>query len=154
MREIESLSDKQAIEALQVVIRRWMERSGPEALVIWQRIEYARAPGTSIDPWVLDPNADPIQAAAAARKVLRIFLQDGHLRTCDFAALTKDGIDDVSLARGQVFDPMSVAVIGTLAIALVLAARIKRVNSSGAEFYEGLPAGLEKILRVVSAGLP
>lgn len=154
MREIESLSDKQAIEALQVVIRRWMERSGPEALVIWQRIEDAKAPGTSIEPWVLDPNADPVQAAAAARKVLRIFLQEGHLRTFDFATLTKDGIDDVSRARGQVFDPMSVAVIGTLAIALVLAARIKRVNSTGLEFYEGLPAGLEKILKVVSAGLP
>jgi hypothetical protein len=133
MREIESLSDKQAIEALQVVIRRWVERSGPEALVIWQRIEDARRQHNLIDPWVLDPNADPIRAAAAARRVLRIFLEQGRLRTFDFAALTKDGIDEVSLARGH-FDPMSVAVVGTLAIALVLAARIKKVDSSGFAF--------------------
>ncbi|MCK1517335.1 hypothetical protein IVB22_33495 [Bradyrhizobium sp. 190] len=147
------MNDNQAIEALQIVMRRWMERSGLEALVIWQGIERASAAGPPIDAWVLDPNADPIQAAAAARKVLRTFVEDGHLRTFDFAALTKDGINDISLARGQVVDPMSVAVVGTLAIALVLAARIKRMNASGIEFYEGLPPGLEKILKVVSANV-
>jgi hypothetical protein len=87
-------------------------------------------------------------AATASRKVLAAFQQSQEFRT-----FADDEIDNALQARGHFFEPVSAAILGTLAIALVLAARIESIGSDGVKFYEGLPRGLENILRIASSGV-
>jgi hypothetical protein len=149
--DIDALSDKQAIEALQFAVRHWIKRSGPEALLIWQRIEQAKDPNASLERWVIDPSADPGQAANASRKALKVFLE--RRQSEDLAVAAQKGVDAVLRPHAHVFDPASAAIVGLLAIGLVLAGRVKNINRDGVEFYQGLPPGLEKLLKILSAGL-
>jgi hypothetical protein len=150
MKQVDRLTNKQAIEAAQFVVGKWMQRSGPEALSIWQQIEHAEAGGDPLEPWLLDTNADTEQAAAASRKVLNAFLESSELQATDFPNWAREGIADAVQSHGQVFEPVSVAVAGYLAIALVLASRVKKVKKDRIEFYEGLPKGLERIIKLLS----
>ena len=144
---IEALTDSEAVEALQSVTRKWMDRSGPAALLIWQKLSSAHNPEPLAD-WLLDPKADMRKAGEASKRALEA-LKDAK----EFRGLADEAIEATKVARAH-FDPVSLAIMGTMAIGLVLAARTKSVGKDGWTFYEGLPDGLDKIIRACVSAIP
>jgi hypothetical protein len=148
---VDLLTDRQANTAAHFAIREWISHSGPEALLIWQRLDKLRADVDPLERWIIDPSADEQKAAVISRKILKTFLDVGQFRNADFSRWAREGIKLATEPGAQIFDPVSAGILGTLAIGLVLAARVKKIGST--EFYEGLPPGLEKIIRSVIGSL-
>jgi hypothetical protein len=157
MTNARSLTDKQAIAAAKFAILEWIKVAGPEALAIWQKIEIVSREKGPLDQWVLQPSVEDHQSADLSRKMLAAFLSSERRGPVDLHLFATKGIKAATEAQAHVFDPISAAVIGTLAIGLVLAARVKSVGSGGVTFYRGLPRGLSDIVKSVassSVGVP
>ena len=153
MTDIASLTDKQAIAAANFAIREWIKVAGPEALAIWQKIESVSKKEGPLDGWVLEPSAEDPRAADLGRRILEAFLSSSERRGPDLHVWARQGIDAAIEAQAQVLDPISAAVVGTLAIGLVLAARVKSIGPAGVTFYRGLPPGLSKIVKLAASSV-
>jgi len=121
-------------------------RCGLEALALWQAIEKL---GKTLGP-VEASSSDPAVIAGLSRQMLQSFLDSPAGRGPGYRQWAQRGIKEVTEAHGQIFDPVSASIAGTLLIGLVLAARIKKVGKDGLEFYPGLP-NLEKLIKAAAA---
>jgi hypothetical protein len=148
MTELAVLTDKQAVVAANFAVREWMKGAGPEALAIWQKIDTVSKTEGPLDHWLLDPSTEDPRAADLSRKVLEAFLDVADPQGPDFRSWVKQGIDIATGARAHFADPISAAIVGTLAIGLVLAARLKSIGPGGVLFYRGLPTNLSKVIQL------
>jgi hypothetical protein len=140
MSEVENLSDREAITAVQSLVTHWVETRGIEVLVAWQALNQA-AGGEQLPAPLLSSSDDDAAAAVICRKILAVVI-DGNA-----PAARGWAIGSIAAARqpkAQILDPISLAIIGATAIGLVLAARVKRIGN--AEFNEGLPEGTGKLV--------
>jgi hypothetical protein len=145
---VSKLTVRQANEAAQYAVQQWAKQQGLEAVEIWRRIEEARQ-GVDICPWALSPSLDDERAAPASRGILRVFLASEDSEP-ELARWAREGIDKASKARAHVAEPVSTTVF--LLIGLVIAARISSIDVSKgkAVFYQGIPTGLEKVIKAAA----
>jgi hypothetical protein len=151
MNGVENLSDREAVAAVRSVVVHWAEARGLETLVAWQAINGAAAGEKLPAPFISSEESDAA-AAVICRKILAVIVDGNDPQARRWAA---GAIAAAKQPRGQIFDPISLAILGATAIGLVLAARVKRVGP--VEFYKGLPEGTEKLVgTAVSAisGIP
>lgn len=145
------LSDKQANEAAKFAVGEWIRSSGLEALLTWQKVEKARSEEGLAERWLFEPSTDEGKAANVSRKILRTFLEVGQFGNANVSAWAREGITLAIGAKGQLFEPLSAGIVGTLAIGLVLASRVKKIGS--VEFFQGLPPNLEKVIKSVASSV-
>jgi len=120
-----------------------------EVLVVWQALEKA-SKGRRLEPWLLNSAKNEAKAAAACKKILQT------LADCDDAEVRRwcrDAVTAAVQAKAQIFDPLTMAIIGTVVIGLVLAVRVKKVSKEGVEFYEGLPKDTDKVVKAGVAAM-
>lgn len=144
MAEIADLSNKQLIQATQLVVRAWAEDSGVEVLVVWQALEKEAGKARPLEAWLLKPAENEVKAAEVCKKILLALIDCGDPKVRKWC---RDAIAAAAQAKAQVFDPLTIAVIGTVVIGLVLAVRVKRVSKEGVDFYEGLPKDTDKVIK-------
>jgi hypothetical protein len=153
MAEISDLSKKQLIQATQVVVGAWAEDRGVEVLVVWQALENA-SKDRPLEPWLLKPTENEAKAAEACKKILLALFD------CDDAKVRRwcrDAVAAAAQAKAQVFDPFTIAIIGTVVFGLVLAVGVKKVSKEGVDFYEGLPKDTDKVIKAgvaAATGIP
>jgi len=147
MNEAENLSDREAITAVHLLVAHWAEARGVEVLVAWQAINQA-AGGEQLPAPLLSSRDDDAAAAAICRKILEVVI-DGNAPDARRWAI--ESIAASVQPKAQIFDPISLAIIGVTAIGLVLAARVRRIGP--VEFYEGLPEGTDKLVRTAVSGM-
>ena len=150
MSEIAQLTDRQAITAVHALVVQWCEARGVEPLVAWQALNQA-SPGGLPGPLAAYSEDDPT-AAAICRKVLEVVIDGENPDARRWAA---GAVSAARQPKGQIFDPISLAIIGATAIGLVLAVRVKRIGP--VQFYEGLPEGTDKVVGATAkamAGIP
>ena len=143
---IDKLTDQQAIEVVQYVIQEWVKRSGLDALSTWQQLQRATVIAGADDSWVMSATNDAPGAPALSRKILSIFLDSARP---DLIRWTREGLDRANEVRANALDPVTLSLVGMIAIGLVLAARIKGINRDGVIFYQGIPDGLSKVIKLV-----
>jgi hypothetical protein len=151
MSEVENLSDREAITAVHSLVADWTQARGVEVLVAWQAISQA-AGGEQLPAPLLSTRDDDAEAAAICRNILEVVI-DGN--SPDARRWAIGSIAAARQPKAQIFDPISLAIMGATAIGLVLAARVRRIGP--VDFYEGLPEGTDKLVRAgVSAmsGVP
>lgn len=136
--EIEKLTDDEAVTAMKALVRAWTDAKGAEVLAVWQELEKE-----SRDAGGAAAASSEIEGSAAVARLVLEAVLTGN--SSDAAGWAKAAIADAQLARAQVLDPVSLAIVGTTLIGLVLASRVKNISTG--EFYEGIPAGLEKIIQ-------
>jgi hypothetical protein len=149
--EIEKLSNREAITAVKSLVAHWAEARGLEALVAWQAINQA-AGGEQLPSPLVSSKDEDRATAVICRRILAVVV-DGDAP--DARRWAAGAIAAAKQPKAQIFDPVSLTILGATAIGLVLAARVKRIGS--AEFYKGLPKGADKLVRAgVSAisGVP
>jgi len=150
MTPVSQLTDEQATNAANFVVREWIKVDGLEALALWQTIEKVKT-GDSVETWVEDPKSKDPEVAKLCRQMLQVFLDSPRGKGPNFRKWAQQGIDKATEAHGQMLDPGSLIIGGTLLIGLVLAARVKSVGPSGVEFFKGLPANLSKLVKLASS---
>jgi hypothetical protein len=137
--EIENLSNRGAITAVRALVVQWAEARGTETLAAWQTI--TEAAGDNKLPAPLVAKDDDAEAAAICRKILAVVIDGGD---ADARRWARGAIANAGQPEAQIFDPVSLSIIGATTIGLVLAARVKRIGN--VEFYEGLPKGTDKLV--------
>jgi len=142
------LTDEQAISAANFVVYEWIKVTGPKVFALSQTIEEVRQTHAPIEAWVADPKSADPEVAKLCRRMLDAFLNSPQGQEQDFRGWARKGIDKARQAQAQVFDPATTLMLLT---GLVLAARLKRIGPHGAEFFEGLPTNLSKVLDSVSS---
>jgi hypothetical protein len=150
MTSVSALKDQQAIDAANFVVQEWIKETGLEAIALWQAIDEARKTQAPIEKAIGDPKlSDPAVVAELSREMLQVFL-DSPPGDARYRQWAQQGIQKATEARGQMFEPVSALITGTLLIGLVLAARIKRAKKGDVEFYPGLP-NLSKFVATASS---
>jgi hypothetical protein len=147
------LTDQQAIVAANFVVGEWMKVSGAEALALWQTIDRVSKSEGPIEEWALDPKVKDRRTAKLCRQMLDAFASSPPGKGADFRKWTRQGIDAAKEAHAQVFDPASAAVVGTVVIGLVLAARVQSIGKDRITFYKGLPSNLGKVVKLVASSM-
>jgi len=149
------LTDKQAIVAANFVVAEWIKVSGAEALALWQTIDRVSKAEGPVEEWALAPKAEDPRTAKLCRQMLDAFASSPPSKGADFSKWAKQGIDAAKEAQAQVFDPMSATIVGTVAIGLVLAARLESISigKHRITFYKGLPKNLAKVVKVVASSM-
>lgn len=151
MTSVSELKDQQAIDAAEFVVQEWIKASGLEAVALSQAIDKLANTQNPIEPSVADPkHRDPVVIARLSREMLQIFLENPQGRGPNYRKWAQQGIQKVTAAQGQVLEPVSAFIAGSLFIGLVLAARVKKVSKEGVEFYQGLP-NLSKLIAAASS---
>jgi hypothetical protein len=149
---VSELKDQRAIDAANFVVREWIKSAGLEAMALWQAIDKVTNTQGPAEASVADPKVcDPAVVAKLSREMLEVFLDGRPPGTGpNYRKWAQQGIRQVTDAHGQVVEPVSALITGTILIGLVLAARIKKVKKDGVEFYPGLP-NLSKIVAAASS---
>lgn len=146
---IDELSHAQAIKAVQLVAARWSDKDGLTAQVSVQAA-HKRAASRKTDIAAFAVGSPKATAANGkiARNVLKAIAASGDRRAREWV---RGAVADAKANTGQALDPVSLALGGALLIALILAARLKRVKVGDTEidFYEGVP---KEVVDVVKAG--
>jgi hypothetical protein len=145
------LTDKQAIDAINVVAELWLEEKGRTAYAVMQAT-YARADQkkVALPPWARGPAQETPELANIARATLTAILEGSDP---DARRWAREALRRVEGSKAQVIDPLTLAIGGTFLIGLVLAARVKKIDKSGVEFYEGLPKELVDLVKAAGTFL-
>jgi hypothetical protein len=134
-----------AVRALSEVTQRWLSAHGLEAYTVIRETEgYARTQRLTIPDWADKPTASEQDAGEACRFALTALLKDDDQ---EIRAWTNEALAKAQQTQAQVLDPITLAVGGLVLGGLILAARIKHVGPDGADFYEGIPPELAKVLK-------
>jgi len=151
MIDVSELKDQQAIDAGNFVVQEWIKGAGLEAMALWQAIDKITKTQGPVEASVGDPKlSNPAIVAELSRQMLQVFLDSPQGTGPNYRKWAQQGIKEVTEAHGQVFEPVSALITGTVLIGLVLAARIKKVKKDGLEFYPGLP-NLSKLIATASS---
>ena len=151
MIDVSELKDQQAIDAANFAVREWIKSTGLEAMALWQAIDKVTKTQGPLEASVADPKlSDQALVAKLSREMLEVFLDSPPGTDPNYRKWAQQGIRQVTEAHGQIVEPVSAAIAGTILIGLVLAARIKKVKKSGVEFYPGLP-NLSKIVAAATS---
>lgn len=147
--EIKSLSDEAAVYALALVGRTWLEERGVEAYVVVAGAEKrTRESWERVPDWAGGSPQATGDAAEFARKMLSA-LANG--KDDEVSAWTANAIAEATKAKGQIFDPATLAIVGAILIGSILAARVKKVGP--VTFYKGVPKELADVMKAAS-GIP
>jgi hypothetical protein len=152
MTDIERLTDQQAINAVRVVARQWLDHEGARAHVVISNAEEFRAShDLSIPAWITGmpgdlasmSEAELAQAADYCRAALHGLLSANDERVRRW---TQDSISEVSKDHLQSVEVL-LAIKGAILIGMILAARVEKIDKKGGiKFYKELPKGLGKLL--------
>jgi hypothetical protein len=144
--EIASLSDKACVDGLSRVANAWLDHRPQQAASALLVVAVERGKSFSELPaWVLDPTKSDREAAALARSALEI-LSAGN--DDEVVLWTRTAVRESSEDTAQIFDPVSLGIIGAILIGAILASRVKKAGPF--EFYEGIPPELVDVLKAAS----
>jgi hypothetical protein len=146
MEQLADISAREANTAVHLLVQRWAENRGTEVLAAWQVLNRDRS--HVLPDWLLRPAEDDAFAAKVSRRVLEAALDGSSNEVKKWAT---EAIASAKLPRAQVLDLLSLGIIGAILIGMVLAVRVKQVGP--VEFYEGLPAGTDKLVKASAAVL-
>lgn len=136
---IANLSDIGAVNALQSVAAKWFKGDGLEAFVVVQKAS-ERVSGR---PAMAElPELTRLMTGLLARRLLTELEGGTDPRV---AGWTREAVAEVTLAKGRMFDPLTLAIGGGVLIGAILAARVRKIGA--VEFYEGVPEELALLLR-------
>jgi hypothetical protein len=149
-KEIEQLTGAECTALLRRVGVHWLETSGVEAFVAYQAVHSRLKPDAVKALGWLDGSAKkpPKKLADTSRVALQTIL-DGEDR--DLAKFLEKEIDDLKTAKGQIFDPVTLSILGGTLVACILAARVKKIGS--VTFYKDIPPELAKVIKAAGGAL-
>lgn len=136
-----TLSDDQANAALADLVKRWSEARGLELVAVWQALEkgaHAHG-GTEVLAAAIKDDPD------LARRILDA-VAGSETEAAEWA---EAAIAGARQAKGHIFDPLSLGIIGTTLVSLVLAGRVKKIGS--VEFYKGVPKEITQIVKAAAS---
>lgn len=147
MPQATDLNDNQAIAAMQLVAQSWLKSDGVAAFnVMADAREYERTKSLDIPGWANGmPPSDSTergQVAQYCRAALTTLLDSDDNQARGWA---QSAIQKVTAPQGHVLETV-LLVKGAIMVAMILAARVKKIDSQGVEFYQGMPEGLSKML--------
>jgi hypothetical protein len=144
---IKNLSDVSAVKGLSLVAKQWLENRGLEAFIIIDGtrrtagIDYQALPD-----WASGPPTSNSDSANFSRRMLAILSESDD---SDVRAWTEKALAEVSEAKAQILDPITLSIGGAILIGAILAARVKKIGGV-AEFYKGVPKELADVIKVGS----
>lgn len=145
IRDIQGLSDENAVAALSIVAQLWIQAQSGEAEAA---MEAARAsPSFRLAPAWATKSATPLPESGDFSRHILVSLYNSDDETVK--NWTRQAVAKVAGPRHYAIDPVSLAIGGTILIGAILAARVKKAGPL--EFYEGVPAELADVIK--SAGL-
>lgn len=148
---VAALTDMQAVAALRLVAQSWLSSDGVVAFgVVTDAREYIQSRSLDVPDWVAgnpptgaDMSDDEFRAIGDyCRKVLESLLNsdDPHAHGWADRAINK-----VTEPQPQVLETI-LLIKGAIMIAMLLAARVEKIDKNGVTFYQGLPKGLSSVL--------
>lgn len=144
---IQKLDGSTAVKILRKVARNWIEKNGVEAFVVIDQIRRTFRDRYDNPPqWLLDPPENASKELIAVSKLALSSIIDGD--QAEARGWVEDELAEMKQARGQVLDPLSLAIIGSTIIGIVLASRVKKIGN--VEFYEGVPKETVEIVKHAS----
>ncbi|MGF1580370.1 MAG: hypothetical protein ACFCD0_13490 [Gemmataceae bacterium] len=145
---IDDLTDEAALRVATRLSESWFKLEGWEAFTAVNPIDRKVVASKDAMPeWVIDPAASKSDAAGVAKLALKVVLEGDNTKAKEWvgAALREE-----EKPKGHALDPFTAIIGGVVLVSLVLAARVKKIDGKGVEFYEGLPEGLGDIIKTVA----
>lgn len=142
--KVDELTGPQAVRLLRLVAHDWIKHRGIEAFSAYQAASGYMAENEISLPGWLEDDGDTADSenVQISRLALRTIYDNSDHPARKWLVVR---LDELTEARAQVLDPLSLGIIGATFIGCILAARIKRIGNT--EFYEGLPPELAKVLK-------
>jgi hypothetical protein len=151
MAGVNDLTNEQAVGALRLVAQAWLANDGLNAFgVMADARDYVETRSLSLPGWA---SGMPLDLASLSddeakeignhcRAALQTLTESPEPSARKWTA---DAIGKVTQPHGQVVE-LVLAIKGVILIGMILAARVKKIDSEGIEFYQGLPKGLSTLL--------
>lgn len=146
--EIDALSDGAAVTALSEVAQAWLSDRPGEAGDALLLVAVSRGGNhREIPEWAVDSRQIDADAAQLSRHALTTIVEGDDEEA---ASWVRAALQQASQANAQIFDPVSLGILGGILIGAILASRVKKVGP--VEFYEGVPKELADVIKASGIG--
>jgi hypothetical protein len=148
--EIDNLSNEAAVTALSEVAQSWLSaRPGEAGDALLSLTVGGRGPEPGTVPgWAVDSRQVDADAAQLSRYALTTIAEGNDDEAVQWV---KAALLQVSRPVPQIFDPVSLGILGGILIGTILASRVKKIGP--VEFYEGVPKELADVVRAAGGPL-
>jgi hypothetical protein len=139
---VQDLSDKEVVVVLRRLAQTWFAADGVGAFAAFQKADrLAKEQGAALPKWLEDDTSSE-ELVTTSRAALLAIEQSGPGLA---APWLRDELSKLEEARGQLFDPLSLAIVGGTFIGCILAARVQQIGN--VSFFKGIPPELAKIMQ-------
>lgn len=138
------LSDRDAVDLLRVVARKWIEQPSAEAFIVYQKFQrHVIENHIDLPDWLSDEaGKEKPELVQSSRAALQAILDGDHDNAKGWIL---QELEDRENIHAQALDPVSLAILGATLVGCILAARVKKIGN--VTFYEGIPKGLADVLK-------